>query len=113
MIVLAGSVITGRWQRMQEAILLRTLGSSRNTIRQILIAEYAGLGLLAAIAGSFLATGAAWALSHFVFRIPFHLPTLELVATLILVPLLTLGVGLAASRGVSNHPPLEILRSDS
>lgn len=113
MIVLAGSVITGRWQRMQEAILLRTLGASRSTIRKILVAEYAGLGLLAAIAGSLLSIGAAWALSHFVFRIPFHLPIPELLATLILVPVLTLTVGLAASRGISNHPPLEILRSEA
>lgn len=113
MIVLAGSVITGRWQRMQEAILLRTLGASRSTIRKILMAEYAGLGFLAAITGSVLSIGAAWALGHFVFRIPFHLPLSELLTTLIAVPALTLTVGLSASRGISNHPPLEILRSES
>lgn len=112
MIVLAGSVVTGRWQRMQEAVLLRTLGGSRSTVRRILVAEYAGLGLLAAIAGCLLATGAAWALSQFVFRIPFYLPVAEVALTLITVPFLTLTVGLAASRGISNHPPLAILRNE-
>lgn len=112
MIVLAGSVVTGRWQRMQEAVLLRTLGGSRSMVRRILVAEYAGLGLLAAIAGSVLAVGAAWALSQFVFRIPFHLPVVEVALTIVAVPVLTLMVGLAASHGISNHPPLAILRNE-
>lgn len=112
MIVLAGSVVTGRWQRMQEAVLLRTLGGSRSLVRKILVAEYAGLGLLAALSGSLLAIGAAWAMSRFVFRIPFHLPLVEIALTHIAVPVLTLLVGLAASRGISNHPPLAILRSE-
>ncbi len=112
LVVLAGAVVTGRWQRLQESILLRTLGASRNTVRTILIAEYAGLGLLAALAGSALALAAAWALSHFLFAIPFRPPLLELAAAVVGIPILTVGVGLAASRGLSNHPPLAILREE-
>lgn len=111
-LVLAGAVVTGRWQRMQEAILLRTLGASRATIRRILVAEYAGLGLIAACAGALLAIGGAWAMSRFVFSIPFRLPLAELFVTLVAVPVLTLVVGLLASRGIDNHPPLEILRNE-
>jgi putative ABC transport system permease protein len=112
-VVLAGAVVTGRWQRMQEAILLRTLGASQAQIRRILIAEYAGLGILAALTGSLLALGSGWALAHFLFKVPFHIQPSDLFLTLITVPLLTVIVGLAASRGISSHPPLEILRRES
>lgn len=52
LIVLVGAVLTGRWQRVQEGILLRTLGATRKQIHRILFAEYLSLGLLAAAAGT-------------------------------------------------------------
>jgi putative ABC transport system permease protein len=111
-VVLAGAVATGRWQRVQEAVLLRTLGASRGTVRRILAAEYAGLGLLAGMLGAGMAVGGAWALVHFVFKTGLHIPWVEFLATMAAVPLLTLSVGLLVSRGVGNTPPLQILRND-
>ena len=111
-VVLVGAIMTGRSQRLQEAVLLRTLGGSRATVRRILAAEYAGLGLLAGLIGCLLAAAAAAALSHFVFKTTPAFPVVEVVASVMAVPLLTLGVGLTASRGISDSPPLAILRSD-
>lgn len=113
LLVLAGVVVTGRWQRLQEAILLRTLGAGRATIRNILVAEYAGLGLIAASSGTLLALAAGWALTHFLFGLPFRPSPVEPLAALVAVPALTVIVGLLSSRGVSDHPPLEILRNES
>ncbi len=58
---------------MQESILLRTLGATRSQILRILTAEYALLGILAALNGIVLANLAAWAISRWVFEIPFEL----------------------------------------
>ena len=114
LVVLAGAVLSGRWQRMQEAILLRTLGASRAQIRQVLFAEYATLGLLAAITGSGLAVIASWALAVFAFKAGYDFAALPVPLAIALsgVTTLTVLVGLATSRGIADQPPLEILRRE-
>jgi putative ABC transport system permease protein len=113
LLVLAGALLTGRYQRVQESILLRTLGGSRKQILRILLVEYLSLGLLAALTGIFLSIGAAWALCHFVFHMQFALAFLPLLAALVLVPGLTVFTGMMMSRGVLNQPPLAILRGEA
>ena len=114
LVVLAGAVLSGRWQRMQEAILLRTLGASRAQIRQVLFAVYATLGLLAAITGSGLAVVASWALAVFVFKAGHDFAALPVPLAIAFsgVTTLTVLVGLATSRGIADQPPLEILRRE-
>lgn len=111
LLVLAGAVMTGRYQRIRESILLRTLGASRRQVLCILLVEYLGLGGMAAMTGLLLALAATWALAHWMFQIPFRPDPLVLGLTVITVAALTAVVGLLSSRGVLNHPPLEILRS--
>ena len=113
LLVLVGALITGRFQRIQESILLRTLGASRRQIFRVLLVEYAALGLLSALTGGLLATGAAWAISVFVFKAGFAPTLLPLLAALVVVPALTVGTGFLMSRGVMTHPPLAILRSEA
>ena len=54
LIVLIGAVATSRFQRLRESALLKTLGATRQQIRQVLVTEYAALGLLAAATGGLL-----------------------------------------------------------
>lgn len=110
LIVLAASVLTGRYQRIQEAILLRTLGASKAQVRKILIAEYWLLGFLSALTGVLLAEGAAWGLSRFIFQAEFSVAIWPGLASIAVVSLVTVGVGLLANRGVLDRPPLEVLR---
>jgi len=113
LLVLVGALVTGRFQRIQESILLRTLGASRGQIFRVILVEYAALGLLAALTGVLLATAAAWALSVFVFNAGFSLAVTPLAVALLAVPALTVVTGLMMSRGVLNHPPLAILRAEA
>jgi putative ABC transport system permease protein len=112
LLVLAGSILNGRWQRVQESILLRTLGASRGQIHQILLAEYAALGLLSAGMASGLAVLGSWALARFAFKAPFSVSLLPLGITVVVVPVLTAVVGILTSRGIADQPPLEILRRE-
>jgi putative ABC transport system permease protein len=112
LLVLVGALLTGRFQRIQESVLLRTLGASRGQILQVLLVEYAALGILSALTGLLLATAAAWGLSAWVFHTQFAPPLWPLLGALAGVPVLTLIVGLLMSRGVTNRPPLEVLRSE-
>jgi putative ABC transport system permease protein len=113
LLVLVGALVTGRYQRIQESILLRTLGASRRQVFQVLLVEYVALGVLAAMTGLLLATAAAWALSAFVFKMSFAPQMVPLLLALLFVPALTLVTGFLISRGVLNHPPLAILRAEA
>lgn len=111
-IVLASTIWSGRYQRLQESILLRTLGASRLQIWKILCAEYFLLGLFAGVTGIVLAVGASWGLAKFVFKLGYAPSLWPLFVAAGAVSLLTVAVGLIASRGVGSAPPLEILRSE-
>jgi len=110
-VVLIASVLTGRYQRIQESILLRTLGASRQQVQRILLIEYLLLGLLSALTAVLLAEAGAWGLAKFLFKVPFHPAFLPALIATVLVVAVTILTGLLANRGVLNSPPLEVLRS--
>jgi putative ABC transport system permease protein len=110
LIVLLGVIGGSRYQRVQESVLLRTLGAVRGQVIRIALAEYLLLGFFSAFSGLLLAWGGTWALSTFVFNIPF---TPQIVPALLVVAGVsgaTVLVGGLASRGIHDRPPLEVLR---
>lgn len=110
--ILIGTLLNGRDVRLKESVLLRTLGASARQVRVILVIEYAALGVLSALSGVVLAIGANAALAIFVFKAsPWPDVGLLLTAVGAVAGVAIVG-GLALSRGVCNHPPLEILRGD-
>ncbi|HEX2855787.1 MAG TPA: FtsX-like permease family protein [Opitutaceae bacterium] len=113
LIVLVGAVMTGRFQRIRETVLLRTLGATRRQLWQIEFVEYAILGVLAAVVGCGLAMGGNVMLAKYVFRISPAFPVLLLAGAGTAVCVVTVVTGLLSSRGVANHPPLEVLRQET
>jgi putative ABC transport system permease protein len=108
--ILVGTLLNGRDERIRESVLLRTLGASAGQIRIILLVEYATLGALSAVVGVLLAAAANYGLAVFVFDVPAG-PDFRLLALACAsATLLSILAGFALSRGVSRHPPLEILR---
>ena len=71
--VLLTSVTLSKFQRVQESVLLRTLGASRRQIYRINALEYLLLGLLSTMTGVLLAVGAAWLMARYVFESPFSI----------------------------------------
>ena len=112
-LVLAGAVLTGRYQRVRESVLLRTLGASRRQIFSVLIMEYLALGFGAALTGALLSWAAAWGLAHFVFQTGFTPALIPTLIALIAVPALTAVIGLLMSRNVVRQSPLAVLRSEA
>lgn len=113
LLVLAGAVMMSRYQRIQESVLLRTLGANRRQVLRIMAVEYFFLGGFAALTGLLLATVASWALAVFVFETSFAPAALPLLLILILVMGLTMLIGLLNSRGIIDRPPLEVLRAEA
>ncbi len=112
-IVLAGAVLTGRFQRIRETVLLRTLGATQRQLVQIQLVEYLILGVLAAFVGCLLAVAGNALLAKFVFRITPSVPVLLLAAGGAGVCVVTVVTGFLSGRGITNHPPLEVLRQET
>ena len=110
-IILFGTILSGKENRIEESVLLRTLGASQSQILRILITEYVMLGLFAGLAGVFLSGVATWALAVFVFDLDYVARIWPMPVSVAVLVCFTVAVGLLMSRGISRHPPLEILRS--
>ncbi len=112
LVVLIASVLISRYQRMQESVLLRTLGAKSKQIFTITALEYFLLGAFAALTGIILAVGASWALAKFLFEAPFEVNFFPLILVFFGVCTLTMMIGMLNSRAVLTKPPLEILRRE-
>ncbi len=112
LLVLIGSVNISKFQRVQESVLLRTLGANRKQILAINALEYLFLGALAAGTGIILSIGAAWALAVFSFEVKFVPDLAPLVWVFLGITALTVFIGMLNSRGILNRPPLEVLRRE-
>jgi putative ABC transport system permease protein len=112
LVIVVAVLLAGKRDRVEESVLLRTLGASRSQIRRILVWEYLLLGLFAALTGALLSMGFAWLLAKQVFKIPFDTWHWPLAAAVAIVCGLTAALGMLLSRGVASHPPLAILRGE-
>jgi putative ABC transport system permease protein len=112
LIVLIASVLISKYQRIEESVLLRTLGGSRRQIFMITALEYFFLGAFAALTGILLAIAGSWALAHYTFETSFTPDIIAIIFVFLSVCSLTVGIGLINSRSVLSKPPLEILRKE-
>jgi len=110
LVVLIASVLISKYQRIQENVLLRTLGARSRQIFIITALEYFILGAMAAATGIVLALVGSWALAHYTFETTFTPPLLPVLLVFLSICVLTVIIGLLNSRSALNRPPLEILR---
>ncbi len=112
LIVLIASVRNSKYQRLQESVLLRTLGASRRQVWTINALEYFFLGAISAITGLLIAVLGSWMMARYLFKLPFSIHALPAIGLLGVVCLLTTGIGLLNSRGILNRSTLEVLRTE-
>lgn len=65
-LVLAAAVQASQRERMQDTVLLKTLGASARFVRRTMLIEFGLLGLLAGTIGTLGAVGTGWALATWV-----------------------------------------------
>lgn len=110
MVILIGSLVLTKYQRLQESVLLRTLGAVRADILRIQIVEYAALGTIASISGIFLGLALSWGLAFFWFDVPMVFPVSSLLAIWGSVLFITLGLGILNARAPLRQAPFLVLR---
>jgi len=109
--VLLAAVQSSQGERIRESALLRALGASHQQIKHAVVAEFAILGAIAGLLAAFFATVVAWALSRFVFELPY-----EVNGWLWIIGVLggAIGISIAgyfATRRVLTTPPVVALRN--
>ena len=112
LVVLISSVVLSKFQRIQESVLLRTLGAKKRQILRINTIEYFFLGSLATLTGIGLSIIGSWALAKFTLDIPFEPDLLPVLYVFFGITGLTMLIGLLNSREVVSKPPLEVLRKE-
>jgi putative ABC transport system permease protein len=111
-IILASSVASTRYQRIREAVLLKTLGATRKQVARIQAAEFLIVGTVAGLIGGLLAAAAADYILGELLDTEFEFRWIPLLVGTVCTAALAIATGWIASRGVLNHRPLEILREN-
>jgi putative ABC transport system permease protein len=109
--VLLAAVQSSRDERRYESAMLRTLGASRNTVLQGVLAEFTTLGLLSGVLAAAGASTAAYFMTTRVLELRYTFEPWVWAAGLVGGALLVAGSGWIATRSVVNQPPLTTLRA--
>ncbi len=111
-IMLASSVASTRYQRIREAVLLKTLGATRSQVARVQAAEFLIIGLMAGLIGGLLGAAAAQILLGTMLDTEFEFRYVPLLVGAVATAVLAILTGWLANRGVLRHRPLEILREN-
>src|SRR5690606_32392247 len=82
LLVLIGSLATGRRQREADAVITKVLGATRGELMLSAFAQYLVLGLLAAVPAIFLGIGLGWLISFIMLQVDFTLDLRSLLVVL-------------------------------
>ncbi|MFY0625363.1 MAG: FtsX-like permease family protein [Reichenbachiella sp.] len=112
-IVLAGSIVISKGQRVKESVLLRTLGAKSKQVLVINIIEYAILGGIAALSGVILANIFSFLLSKYMLEADFIFDLQYSLGIILTIILTTILLGISSIRPILRKSPLEILRKEN
>ncbi|MDH4249010.1 MAG: FtsX-like permease family protein, partial [Deltaproteobacteria bacterium] len=112
LVILLGAIATTRYQRMREAVLLKTLGATRGMVARVLTLEYLLLGSLAGLVGALAAAVFSWGLVNKIFEGHWQPSPGAYLAAWGLTALVVAVAGLASSGDVLMRKPLEVLREE-
>ena len=109
-LVLISAINNTRFERINEGILLKTLGAVRKKIVSINTVEYFLIGLFAVLAGALISVGSAYAITVFALNIEFSLAVIPLlIISSSIIALITL-FGFLNALPISKRSALSILR---
>lgn len=109
--ILASSIASTRFRRMQEAVVLKTLGATRMRIVRTFSVEFSVLGLLAGMVGVVFANLLTRVLLHRL-DVAFHIEWAAAAMALAGTAVLATATGWIASYRILGLRPLEVLREE-
>jgi putative ABC transport system permease protein len=112
LVILLGAIATTKYQRLREAVLLKTLGATRGAVARVMAVEYGVLGAISAGVGAVAAGGLSWGLVTRVFEGRWDLSVPVYAAGWALATLVIVATGLLSSVDILLKKPLEVLREE-
>lgn len=110
LVVLYAAIEASSGERSHDLAVLRALGGQQRQLRQVVLAEFIVLGLLAGLLSGLAATTIGTALARWVFQLD-YLPTANYLLVSIAAGVITVGLsGLMASRRAFSGRVIERLR---
>jgi putative ABC transport system permease protein len=109
-LVLYAALAASQEERQRESALLRALGASRRQLAAAQAAEMTLVGSLAGLLGAAGAVAIAWAMAHYAFEFPFHVPAWVGPAGLVAGVAAASAGGWLGLRRILAVPPLQSLR---
>ena len=111
MLVLAGALAAGQRQRRQDAVVLKTLGATRQTLLSAFSLEYGLLGAATALFGVAAGSVAAWYVVTRVMDLEFGLYPSVAATAAITALAVTVGLGLAGTWRILSVKPALLLKN--
>lgn len=109
--VLAGALAAGQRRRVQDAILLKTLGATRWRVLATFLLEYAILGVSTAVFSLIAGGLAAYFIIDQIMQITFSFQPSIVAGTVVIALVLTLGFGMVGTWRILGQKPATILRN--
>ena len=110
LVVLFAAITATREERAREFAIMRAVGAQGKLLRQVQRAELAGVGLLAGLLASIVATVVGWALAKFVFGFEWTASPLVPLLGALTGAALAMAAGWWGLRDVLRRPVVETLR---
>jgi putative ABC transport system permease protein len=111
-LVLAGAVAAGQRRRVQEAVILKSLGATRAQIRAAWLVEFGILGVTAGLLACVVGTAASWAVVRFVMHADWAFLPGTLAATVAGCVALLLAFGYAGTAAALRAKAGPLLRNE-
>ena len=112
LVVLVGTLVASRYQRLYDSVVLRTLGATRATVARAFAVEYACLGAAAGIGGTLLASLLAWVVLTYVLDVPWTLEPVALALGVLVTTAVSIAGGFLATYRLLGEKPLAVLRRE-
>ena len=111
-LVLAGAIAAGQRRRINEAVILKTLGGTKVQIRAAWLIEFGIIGASAGLIAASLGTLASWAVMRFVLDAEWVFLPGMLGATIVGCMVLMMGAGYAGTAAALRARPAPLLRNE-
>ncbi|MGE0415710.1 MAG: ABC transporter permease [Acetobacteraceae bacterium] len=110
--VLVGAIAANQRRRMREAVILRTLGATRQQIRAAWLVEFGLLGLAAGVVAGAVGSAASFGIAHYILHTEWAFLPGTLILTLAGSLVLMLVFGFAGTAAALRAKPGRLLRNE-
>jgi putative ABC transport system permease protein len=111
LLVLAGTMASGRKQREADATIEKVLGATRGDVLRVFVLEYAVLGAFSAVVAAFIGIAAAWVITITALEMDFYADPVLLIQVLAGAIVLTVATGAATTWQALSSSPASHLRA--